>query len=280
MGPRIKVAKDLMKAALPLMVADNVKAGLTTAENLMVPKRLALFTGLATPLAAFGVVCGMVFPVMMFPAAILFGLAELLIPELARCTAAGSRVRIRYLAGRSLRVAMLYGCLICGILILSAHKLCELLYDDPLAGQQLQLYAVLVPMLYCDAITDAINKGLGQQAVCMRYNIITAVMDLLGLYLLLPKYGMDGYFISFLISHLANFILSLRLLLRVTGMTLRLRSGLLCLLCLGVSTALAAVLRNTWVALGCFPTLFSCSLYLFRLVSKRDLLWLKKLMKP
>ena len=44
---------------------------------------------MASPLAAFGTVTGMVFPVLMFPACILFGLAELLIPELARCAAGG-----------------------------------------------------------------------------------------------------------------------------------------------------------------------------------------------
>ena len=109
-GPSFPLSKRLFSIALPLALADDVKAGISTTENLMVPKRLALFTGALSPLAAFGVVCGMVFPVMMFPAAIIFGLAELLIPELARCHAAGSEIRIRYLAKRSLKTVWLYGC--------------------------------------------------------------------------------------------------------------------------------------------------------------------------
>jgi stage V sporulation protein B len=80
----------------------------------MVPKRLGLYKGISEPLAAFGTVCGMVFPVLMFPAAILFGLAELLVPELARCAAAGSSQRINYLARRSIQIAMLYGFYFCG----------------------------------------------------------------------------------------------------------------------------------------------------------------------
>ena len=96
-GNRAPIAGRLLSAAVPLGLGDTLKAGISTTENLMVPRRLALFSGVTDPLAAFGTVCGMVFPVLMFPAAIVFGLAELLIPELARCNAAGSQVRIRYL---------------------------------------------------------------------------------------------------------------------------------------------------------------------------------------
>ena len=106
--PKIKISKRLLDSAIPLALADDLKAVINTSENLMVPKRLALYPGAASPLAAFGTVCGMVFPVLMFPAAILFSLAELLIPEMARCYAAGSHLRIRYLARKSLRIALLY----------------------------------------------------------------------------------------------------------------------------------------------------------------------------
>ena len=99
-GERISVRRRLLEIAVPLALADDLKSGISTTENLMVPKRLALCQRVGNPLAAFGVVCGMVFPVLMFPMAILYGLAELLIPELARCAAAGSETRIKYLAKR------------------------------------------------------------------------------------------------------------------------------------------------------------------------------------
>ena len=110
-GKRIPVSRNICRTALPLAAADDLRTGISTVENLMVPKRLALNTSVANPLAEFGRVSGMVFPVLMFPACILFGLAELLIPELARCHAAGSRKRISYLVRRSLKVTLLYGIL-------------------------------------------------------------------------------------------------------------------------------------------------------------------------
>lgn len=278
-GAPIPIRSRLLHTAVPLALADDLKAGISTTENLMVPKRLALFSGTDDPLAAFGTVCGMVFPVLMFPAAILFGLAELLIPELARCAAAGSHKRIRYLAGRSLRVALIYGCLFAGLEFLLADPLCMTLYKSPEAGRYLRLYALLIPMLYCDAITDAMTKGLGQQKACVRYNILTSAMDVVFLFLLLPRYGMMGYFFSFLVTHLLNFILSLRRLLKIVGNVLPLYIPLL---------ALGGTAGGVWVCshisapLGrglLFLPVLLCILYLLRIVGTDDLHWLKKLIK-
>ena len=215
-GPRITVGSRLAHAALPLAIADDLKSGISTIENLMVPKRLSLNRAISTPLAAFGLVSGMVFPVIMFPAAILFGLTELLIPELARCAAAGSEKRIHYLVRTTLRVALVYGALTGGLLCLLSDTLCVSLYNSLDASNSMRAYALLVPMLYIDIVTDAMTKGLGQQKVCVRYNIFTSLLDVLFLYFLLPRYGMVGYFISFLVTHLINFVLSLRRLLQIT----------------------------------------------------------------
>lgn len=276
-GKPIPVCRRLLGIALPLAVADDLKTGINTTENLMVPKRLALFPGAANPLAAFGTVCGMVFPVLMFPAALLFGLCELLIPEMARCNAAGSRVRIAYLTKRSLRVAMLYGCFFGGLLYLLAELLCVKLYDSAEAGQHLAMYAFLAPMLYCDAVTDAINKGLGQQKISVRYNILTSLMDVAFLFILLPKYGMIGYFTSFLITHLVNFLLSIRLLIRTAQIHISLLNVCQALLATGLSIALSSVLGQPWLSAAAFCLLLPSLLTLLGVVSKEDALWIKTL---
>lgn len=278
-GERIPVRHRLMQTAMPLAAADVLKSGINTTENLMVPKRLAMNTLVENPLAAFGAVSGMVFPVLMFPACILFGLAELLIPELARCAAAGSSGRIRYLVKRSLKVAMLYGLLFGGQMILVAEPLCMKLYNSPEAGKFLKLYALLVPMLYCDALTDAMTKGLGQQQICVRYNILTSAMDVAFLYILLPKYGMDGYFVSFLITHLVNFLLSLRRLLKISGVSIPFYVPTLSL-----TAAMAAILgasKITGTVGQCiaFSALLGSLLYLCRIIGREDFYWLRGLLR-
>lgn len=254
-----------------------LKSGINTLENLLVPKRLALYPGINNPLAAFGCVSGMVFPVMMFPACILFALAELLIPELARCAAAGSQGRIRYLVKRGLRVAMLYGVFFCGILFLISEELCMKLYSNTEAGFQLRLYSLMIPMLYCDAITDAMTKGLGQQKICVRYNILTSAMDVLFLYILLPKYAMTGYFVSFFLTHLVNFLLSLNRLMKITKLSIPL-SVPVC--------TIGATIAGIWGASGFASPPMRCIVYasvllsllcLLKVIHKEDILWMRNL---
>ncbi len=278
-GPRIPVGSRLIQAAVPLALADVLKSGITTTENLMVPKRLAKNSGISDPLAAFGCLSGMVFPVLMFPACILFGLAELLIPELARCAAAESHKRIRYLVRRSLKVTLLYSLCFGGLLFLVAESLCLAIYENKEAGRYLRLYALLVPMLYCDAITDAMTKGLGQQKACVRYNILTSAMDVVFLYLLLPAYGMDGYFLSFLVTHLVNFLLSLRQLLKITSVYIPFYIP-----ALACSAAFAAVwgacmVTHWYFQIPAYLSLLGSLLYLMKIIGREDFDWLRGLVK-
>lgn len=278
-GARIPVGRRLVRCAVPLGLGDALRSGISTTENLMVPRRLALYSGISDPLAAFGLVCGMVFPILMFPAAIVYALAELLIPELARCAAAGSQTRVRYLVKKSLHVVLLFSCLCCGIEYLLAGALTDWLYQNREAGQYLRLYALLIPMLYCDAITDAMTKGLGQQTACVRYNILTSAMDVVFLFLLLPRQGMMGYYFSFLVTHLLNFLLSLRRLMRTAKVRIDWTEPLLALLCTGAGILSAWGITSHIFKAAAFVTIFVCLSVLTGIIGKRDILWFRGLVK-
>lgn len=273
------VRNRLYETAVPLALADILKSGINTVENLMVPKRLAMNRSVRDPLAEFGRISGMVFPVLMFPACILFGLAELLIPELARCAAAGSRNRIHYLVRRGLKITMLYGVTFCGLEFLLADWLCQSLYGSFAAGQYLRLYALLIPMLYCDAITDAMTKGLGQQKICVRYNILTSFLDVIFLFLLLPKYGMMGYYASFFATHLINFLLSLNRLMKITGKKIPVHAPILTIIAAVGAIAISIQIHSPLGRAVVYPVVLGCLLYLMGIVSFRDVLWIRSLIR-
>lgn len=275
--------RRILRIALPLAVADDLRAGLNTIENLIVPKRLARFAGTADALADYGVLHGMVFPVLMFPAAILFSLAELLVPEFSRCAAGKRMPRIRYLARRGLRVSLLFSLCAAGLLFIGADALGERLYHSAEAGRALRLYAPLVPLLYTDAIVDAICKGLGQQNANARYNLLTSFLDVALLWLLLPRYGLNGYYFSFSVTHLVNFCLSLRRLLLISGARPEIGLSLRAILCAGAAGWTSSLLP-AWG--GLWGVILSGAWYLltlallwtfFRVVRWRDFLWIRGL---
>jgi stage V sporulation protein B len=213
----------------------------------------------------------------MFPAAILFGLAELLIPEMARCNAAGSQVRIKYLTEKSILIALIYGCFCGGILFLGAESLCMRFYKTGEAGIYLRWFAILAPMLYCDAIVDAITKGLGQQKKCVRNNIITSAMDVILLFILLPRYGMKGYFLSFLVTHMVNFALSFKLLLGAVGKLLPIFCAIHCLLSAILSVRIAMRVPDYCQEI-LFTVCFIAFLILFGCIQVNDFIWIQRLL--
>ena len=165
-----------------------------------------------------------------------------------------------------------------GLLVLLAEPLCIKPYESQEARRYPKLYALLVPMLYCDALTDAMTKGLGQQTACVRYNILTSAMDVVFLYLLLPKYGMDGYFASFFITHLVNFLLSFRRLLKISGVSIPFYIPALTLAAAMAAVAGASRIGGSVGQCIAYCALLGSLLYLCRIIGKEDFFWMKGLL--
>ena len=88
--------KRLLRLSVPLALNDALRAGLNTAEQLLIPIGLARYGGSTEEaMAGYGTIHGMVFPILMFPAAILYSVSDLLVPELSRCRAMGRALRVR-----------------------------------------------------------------------------------------------------------------------------------------------------------------------------------------
>ena len=68
-----------------------------------------------------------------------------------------------------------------------------------------------------DCLVDGMHKGLGQQVYTVRVNTLTSILDVALLYLLLPRWGIAGYYVSFWVSHGVNFYLSIRRLGELAG---------------------------------------------------------------
>ena len=276
--------KRLRRLCIPLALNDYLRAGLNTAEQLLIPYGLSMggLSGTGA-LAAHGTIHAMVFPVLMFPAAILYAVSDLLVPELSRSRAMGQTGRIRDLSDKCLRLTWLFACGAGGFLFCCADPLGMQIYSSADAGQYLRIFAPMVLMLYLDAITDGMLKGLCQQLSCVRYNTLTSFLDILLLFLLLPRWGIVGYIFSFALTHGINLLLSLRRLLKVTGYWLKIHGllrGALCL-CLALPAALCLPesdipLRDILCRGGFFLSVLS-SLYLFSgAFSPQDLRWLKQ----
>lgn len=274
--------KRLLKLCIPLALNDYLRSGLNTAEQLLIPYGLARYGGSSLQaMADYGTIHAMVFPVLMFPAAVLYSVADLLVPELSRCRAMGRRLRIIDLTDKCLRLCMLFAAAVAGFLYLNADALGQMIYDSTDTGHYLKIFAPMVLMLYLDAIVDGMLKGLAEQVSCVRYNTFTSVLDVIFLVLLLPRWGIGGYVFSFLVTHAINLFLSLQRLLKVSEHRLNAFSMLTPLLCLLPAIAVSSLIPtdNLYFKGGFFLCLLSALFLLTNALSEKDRAWLLRVFK-
>jgi stage V sporulation protein B len=261
-----------------LALNDYLRSGLNTAEQLLIPYGLARYGGSAEEaMSAYGTIHAMVFPVLMFPAAVLYALADLLVPELSRGKAMGRRLRIIDLTDKCLRLTFLFAIGVAGFLFVSADILGQWLYQSTDASHYLRIFAPMVLMLYLDAIVDGMLKGLAEQVSCVRYNTLTNAMDVVLLYVLLPRYGIQGYIFTFLLTHAVNLWLSLRKLMAVSLCRPKAKELIPCFLCLPLSVLLSHGLPEGFLrGLGFLLFLLSSATVTEALLPQ-DRRWLKSL---
>ena len=272
--------KRLIHLCVPLALNDYLRSGLNTAEQLLIPYGLARYAGSGTQgMAAYGTIHAMVFPVLMFPAAVLFSLTDLLVPEFSRAKAMGRRLRVADLTDKCLRLCMLFAACTAGVLFVCADELGVWLYQSEEAGRYLKIFAPMVLMLYLDAIVDGMLKGLAEQVSCVRYNTLTSLLDVLFLLVLLPKWGIGGYVFSFAVTHGINLYLSLRRLLRVSRHRIKRRTLCTPIVCLCVAAPLSLVAPSGLLRAALFVALLCACFCLCDAFPQRDRLWLRQVFR-
>lgn len=283
-GPFRPMFLRLLRLTLPLGFNDVLRSGLSALENMLVPKGLRRSgSDQETALSAYGTICGMVFPVITFPSVILYALSDLLVPEMARCRAKERSLRIRFLTDKCLRLTLLFAISAAGICFLLGEELGLLLFGSLEAGVYIRIFSPLIIILYLDAITDGILKGLSQQIHSVRYNTITSILDVGMIWLLLPRYGIGGFLCAFTVSHALNFYLSLRRLILVTGYMPRFRATFLGSLCCALCLLLTPLLplsddiAGTLLRGLCFLLAYLALARLTGALTGEDLSWLKSL---
>ena len=204
--------------AFPVAISAYVRSALSTAESLLIPwglKRSGLNSSMA--LSSYGVLCGLVFPLLFFPSSILGAFASLLVPEIASSYEAKDFKRIRYVTGKVFLFSLLFSLSVSGIFICFSSEIGVYFFKSQEAAELIKLLSPLIPLMYLDSAVDAILKGIGEQVYSMRVNVIDSLISVALTLILIPKLGIYGYVIVIFVTELLNTSLSIIRLLLKTG---------------------------------------------------------------
>lgn len=218
---KLKLTSRMLKVALPLAVSAYARSALSTLEHLLVPRGLkAAGFSADRALSGYGVIQGMVLPIVSFPACILMALAELIIPELTEAQVRGNDGDISKTVSLLIKKGLGYSSAVALVLFVFADKLGVRIYSSPEAGDYLRLLAPLIPIMYTDMVADGCLKGLGQQLWCMGINLLDALLGVLLVWQVLPAFALKGYICIIYFNECLNFALSIMRLRKVTKIRL------------------------------------------------------------
>lgn len=218
---KLKLTSRMLKVALPLAVSAYARSALSTLEHLLVPRGLkAAGFSADRALSGYGVIQGMVLPILSFPACILMALAELIIPELTEAQVRGNDGDISKTVSLLIKKGLGYSSAVALVLFVFADKLGVRIYSSPEVGDYLRLLAPLIPIMYTDMVADGCLKGLGQQLWCMGINLLDALLGVLLVWQVLPVFALKGYICIIYFNECLNFALSIMRLRKVTKIRL------------------------------------------------------------
>ena len=210
---------NILKICVPIAITSYVRSGLSTIKQLIIPLRLEK-SGLSCTesLAKYGLIGGMVMPILLFPSVFINSFSQLLIPEYSSIFVTKNYGRVNTLTTKIFKSTMIFSACIFGIFLNFNEELGIAIYSNIEVSHYLLILSPLVMIMYIDTVVDGMLKGLNEQVCVMKINIVDLFSSITLLYFLLPIYSIKGYIAVLYISEILNGILSIIRLKKVTNL--------------------------------------------------------------
>ena len=203
----------IFKIAFPVAITSYIRSGLSSLKHFLIPIRLQA-SGLNYSLAIskYGLINGMVMPVLMFASFFVTSFSGLLVPEYARLLAGKNFNRMKTVCSKIFTITFSFSFLIAGIFLFFSNELSLLIYKNLEIAIYLKIFSLLIIFMYIDNVIDGILKGVGSQFGVMVINICDLLITIFIIYFVVPFLGTNGYIFSIFVSEIFNFTASFILL--------------------------------------------------------------------
>ncbi len=205
----VLMKRRIFKIVFPIGITSCIRSGLSSLKQFLIPIRLEL-SGLSYSMAVskYGLINGMVMPILMFASVFINSFSGLLIPEFSRLLAGGNHKRLITICNTIFNLTFLFSIGICGIFISFSNDISLAVYQNLEPAFWISFFAPLIVFMYIDSIIDGMLKGINQNISVMFCNILDLIVTIAIIYFIVPKIGLAGYVFSIFVSEILNFTIS------------------------------------------------------------------------
>jgi len=261
------LTKRVLRYGLPVALSAYLRSALSTTENTLIPKSLEKFSGTKnTALSSYGIVHGMVMPMIFLPSGVVSSVSTLLVPEITMLNKLKNYKKIDSLIERILSLTLIFSIGAAGILYFFSYEIAMFIYRDPEVAYYLKLVAPIAAIMYADGVVDAVLKGLNQEIYAMRYDILLSAVSIFLIVTLIPAKGVIGYILIIYVSEMINAFLSISRLMEVSDFNIKpLRWTAVPALCILVSTFFAkSFLGSNLISLLLTVIIYIAIMFIYR----------------
>ena len=201
--------RGLISVAAPIALSVCVTSLLHTCESVLVPKVFQSFSGgdRSYALSQFGMIRGMVIPLLFFPFAFLASLVSVYTPEISRLNLLADKEPLKRRVSSLLGVTALFSAAAGGLFFFLPECIGNAFYPGENTAGAIRLLAAATPFMYVETVCDGVLKATGEQMRTLRYTLINSALRLILIATLVRRFGGDGYLWLLVISNSAAYAL-------------------------------------------------------------------------
>ena len=219
--------KPLLKASLPVTAMRTSSSLVNSLISVIFPMRL-IAAGMSSSraLSAYGIVGGMVMPVLTIPCSLISSIALVLVPELSECYYKGEREKLGELVKKALNATLLIAGALIPFLVACGEGLGVFLYSNSESGMLIERSALILIPMSITMISTSILNSLNCERETLLFFLLGAAAMLVCAWVLPPYLGSGALLVGMAADYTVSSVCSLILLVKKTG---KLRSGKYCL---------------------------------------------------
>lgn len=206
--PQLTVS--IIKMAAIININRIIVNFFASAETIMLPQSLEKY-GLATSeaLSLYGVLCGMVLPLLLFPNALTGSVSVMLLPTISEADEKNQTERIRSIANKTFFFCFGLGVICMLFFLLAGHFLGQIMFHSETAGEYIVKLSFICPLLYLSSALNSILNGKGKTLQCLLTQVLGLTIRIIFLLFLIPVYGISAYIAGLIASQFISTVLCL-----------------------------------------------------------------------
>lgn len=208
----VNIFKDIMYISVPITISRLLSVFMQTINSILIPHRLVVagYSSVAA-IEIFGKISGMAMPLLFLPFTVTSALVINVIPNISEQIAVNNLKDVSYKSNLALKITLLVAIPITLIYTILGKELAGLVYHQKDVGIYLQIISYSTLFMCMQHTLSGILHGLGKQVITTINFLLGMIIQLYCTYFLVPnpRYGINGFFIGFIMSSFVIFVLHL-----------------------------------------------------------------------